>query len=205
MAYIPQLTPTNPTNTYTDNIYHSWNPFEQMYNPDRPWRPNFGMPNCTAYAFGRFWSLAHPASPTDNKPTLSLGNGREWWGYTQDGYQRGQTPKLGAIICYDDAAGSPFYGGHVAIVEEIFSDGSIRTSNSGYTANQAEEAQWFFWTELLPSNYARQNFTFQGFIFNPFADSESEDLLLWSIKHRRKRNDIGKSRHFYSLRNGESI
>ena len=35
-----------------------------------------------------------------NRPNLSLGNGEDWWGYTQDGYERGQTPKLGATICF---------------------------------------------------------------------------------------------------------
>lgn len=205
MAYIPQLTPTVPTDTYTDNVYHAWNPFENTYNPYRPWQPNYGMPNCTAYAFGRFWSLANPQTSTDNRPALSLGNAKEWYGYTQDGYQRGQIPKLGAIICYDDAPGEDT-GGHVAIVEEIFSDGSIRVSNSGYTDDQSQASTWFFWTQLLPNTYVYSSkWTFQGFIYNPFAESESEDIYLWSKAHRRKKNDTGKSKYGNSLRNGKFI
>lgn len=56
------------------------------------------MPNCTCYAWGRFWEESNSdASSMYNKPTqLSTGDGGVWWeravasGY----YQTGQTPQL---------------------------------------------------------------------------------------------------------------
>lgn len=57
----------------------------------------FGLPNCTCYAWGRFWEIGDPNSTKIHKPTqLPTGDGYVWWeravasGY----YQTGQTPKL---------------------------------------------------------------------------------------------------------------
>ena len=198
MAYIPQLTPQSPDNIYTSDIYHAWNPFENMSNPSRPWRPNFGMPNCTAYAWSRFWAIARPTSSTDRRPTLSLRNAKYWYWNTADGYERGQTARLGAIICFDDAPGSDT-GGHVAIVEEILSDGSIRVSNSGYTDNQAEASTWYFWTQVLPPTYVYTSYwQFQGFIYNPYADQPGGKLPTWLIGANRRNNDddLGRYRRY---------
>lgn len=55
--------------------------------------------------------------------------------------------------------------GHVAIVEEIDSNGNITCSNSAY------QSTYFFLTNLSASNnYNYTNHVFQGFIYNPFAD-----------------------------------
>ena len=90
-----------------------------------------------------------------------------WWeravasGY----YQTGQIPQLGSVICfYDNNGGS----GHVAIVEEIDSQtGQITCSNSAW------QSTFFFLTTISPDNNGRYNwshYTFQGFIYNPYAD-----------------------------------
>ncbi|MFR8117267.1 MAG: hypothetical protein ACLVAK_09735 [Clostridia bacterium] len=55
--------------------------------------------------------------------------------------------------------------GHVAIVEEIEQNGNITCSNSAW------QSTFFFLTNLLANNnYSYSHFTFQGFIYNPFAD-----------------------------------
>ena len=53
---------------------------------------------------------------------------------TNDGYKRGSTPKLGAIACWSlGVVGIGNDGaGHVAVVEQINSDGSIIVSESNY-------------------------------------------------------------------------
>lgn len=86
-------------------------------------------------------------------------NAELWYPYTMDGYQRGQTPKLGAVICWHSTKS----GGHVAIVEEIYPDGSINTSNSAYSGS------YFYMKKLSPRNnyYMGSAYTFQGFIYNP--------------------------------------
>lgn len=98
------------------------------------------------------------------------------------GYETGQEPKLGAVACWEQAGGL----GHVAIVEEII-DGGINTSNSGYPDN-------FFWTEhalkengYLESSWMGSDWTFQGFIYNPYAcgsvtpptPTKSKKMPLW--------------------------
>ena len=118
------------------------------------------MPNCTCYAWGRFWEESDPNRTYTHPPTLSTGNAEDWWGHTSDGYERGSTPQLGAVICFADG---PFSGdGHVAIVEQINNDGSIVTSNSAWGGA-------FFYTQTLrPPHYLpASGYVFQGFIYNP--------------------------------------
>lgn len=125
------------------SYWYSGNPFYQS---------GYGLPNCTCYAYGRFWEI------NGQKPTgLSLGNAGTWFGRTT-GFQKGQTPKLGAIICYGYNDGG---AGHVAVVEKI-SGNSIITSNSGWGSS-------YFWTEEVykSNNYVPSwcdGYT-QGFIY----------------------------------------
>lgn len=113
------------------------------------------LPNCVGYAYGRFMEIL------GKTPKLSRSNAENWYGY-KDGYKRGKTPKLGAVICW--RKGKANYGadgaGHVAIVEKIYSDGSILISQSGYRSSR-------FWTSVVPKGYALRGYVFQGFIYNP--------------------------------------
>lgn len=112
------------------------------------------LPNCTGYAWGRFCECQLNVHDCN----LSRGNAEIWYGNTSDGYERGQTPKLGAVICWH----SSHSGGHVAIVEKINPDGSIETSNSAYDGSR------FYMKTLTPPNYYMgSGYTFQGFIYNP--------------------------------------
>lgn len=102
-------------------------------------------------------------SGQEHIPTLPTGDGGEWWGAVQ-GYSTGQTPQLGAVACYAQAG----QAGHVAIVEEINGD-EITLSNSGYPDN-------FFWVShvnkannYLETTWMGSDWTFQGFIYNPYA------------------------------------
>lgn len=109
-------------------------------------------------------------------PSLSWGNAEDWWGKTSDGYQRGQTPKLGAVACWrKGVAGDNSDGaGHVAIVEHINEDGSIITSDSGWGASRV----WWETNRQDDGNWGSGSaYTFQGFIYNPIdfeGDSETE-------------------------------
>lgn len=144
MATFTQRTTAPPTNS---PYYYSENPFYQS---------GYGMPNCTAYAWGRFYEL-----DPEWVPSLSLGDAENWYNHA-DGYERGKTPKLGAVICWaagtvgDDSDGA----GHVAIVEQINPDGSIVTSNSAWNST-------LFYMQNIGSDYALKDYTFQGFIYHP--------------------------------------
>lgn len=130
---------------------------------------NSVLSNCVGFAYGRFYEI------TGVKPRLSRANAENWYGYTQDGYKRSQIPTLGAVACW--AKGKVGVGsdgaGHVAIVEEIKSNGDIVTSNSGYKSKR-------FWMQTFTkaSGYAMKGYTFQGFILPP----DAETFIIESIK-----------------------
>lgn len=116
---------------------------------------NSVLPNCVGYAYGRFMEIL------GKTPKLSKGNAENWYGF-KDGYARGKTPKLGAVICWakGKAGVSSDGAGHVAMVEKIYGDGSILISQSGYKSSR-------FWTSKVSKGYALKGYTFQGFIYNP--------------------------------------
>lgn len=155
MAYQPRL---NSDDIQGNFHWYSENPF---------YIAGYGMPNCTCYAWGRFWEIGDPLNQHIHKPThLPTSDGGQWWdqavasGY----YQTGQTPRLGAVICFERTGAS----GHVAIVEEI---GTINGRNVIVTSNSAWQST-FFYTQTLyeDENYSWGSYTFQGFIYNPYAD-----------------------------------
>lgn len=141
------FTPRTEAPATSNAFYYADNPF---------YKSGYGMPNCTAYAWGRFWEIS------GERPRLSLGDAEDWWDNDADGYERGQTAKLGAVICWakgvvgDDSDGA----GHVAIVEQLNADGTILTSNSGYPNS-------LFYQKLIPADYELAGYRFQGFIYNP--------------------------------------
>lgn len=162
-SFTPRLTAPTTDNAY----YYANNPFYQS---------GYGLPNCTCYAYGRFWEIM------GSKPALSLGDAENWYGLN-DGYSRGKTPKLGAVICWrrgvagDDSDGA----GHVAIVEAINDDGSILTSESGWGASST------FWTTTRADDGnwgASSAYTFQGFIYNPAVSAtQGFENLEWIAKN----------------------
>lgn len=151
IAFVPRLTRAGMLN---NPYWYSRNPF---------YLAGYGLPNCTCYAFGRWWEIADVNNDYSNYPALSTGNAEDWYGYTQDGYERGSTPRLGAVACWADG---PFSGdGHVAVVEEIDPDtGEITCSNSAYGG------EYFYLTHLSPPDYLpAAGYVFQGFIYNPYS------------------------------------
>ena len=123
------------------------------------------LPNCVGYAWGRAYEIM------GKRPKLSKGNAENWWGYN-DGYSRGQTPKLGAIACWrkGKAGDSSDGAGHVAVVEKV-NGKDFTSSNSGYGGTR-------FWTQShkASNNYnIGSAYTFQGFIYLPGVVEESSD------------------------------
>ena len=165
MAFIPRL----------NNIGMAGN--RHWFSNDNPYEATgYGMPNCTAYAWGRFWEIGDPLNTGANKPNPNdlpgYWSAGWWWREVDtDVYETGSTPALGAVICFWDNDGGD---GHVAIVEQINNDGeSIVTSNSAW----GDYSRTYFYTQTL---YRDQNYswtgsndhyyTCQGFIYNPYGD-----------------------------------
>ena len=110
---------------------------------------DYGMPNCTAYAWGRAYEiLAEP-------PQLSTGMAKEWYDYNTKHhyYAYGSIPKVGSVMCWNGD-----WGGHVAIVEKI--EGEYLTiSNSSYGGEA-------FYTQTNTFAYLKTYYPgFQGFLY----------------------------------------
>ena len=118
------------------------------------------LSNCVGYAWGRAYEIL------GERPKLSKSNAEDWYGNTADGYERGQTPRAGSIICWrrgrlwDSSDGA----GHVAVVEAVYPDGAILTSNSNYKGTR-------FYTKRIapPYNPYGGTYALQGFIYLPIG------------------------------------
>ena len=135
---------------YEDNIFY---------------KSGYGMPNCTCYAWGRFYELS------GTRPKLCTANAENWYKYN-DGYERGKTPKLGAVIVWSKGkVGKSSDGaGHVAVVEEIKKDGSIVCSNSAWKSTN-------FYLTTHKKGYKKSGYNFEGFIYNPVEFEEPKDTI----------------------------
>jgi len=80
------------------------------------------LPNCVGYTWGRAYEIM------GQRPTLSMNNANTFWGRTSDGYARGQTPQLGAVICWNHGS-----SGHVAVIEKVYSNGNVDLSESHWS------------------------------------------------------------------------
>ena len=140
MAFTPRLNAPS----YSSSYWYSANPFYQS-----------GYGNCTGYAWGRFYEIL------GSKPKLSLTNAENWWSHN-DGYERGQTPRLGAVICWrkGKAGVSGDGAGHVGIVEQI-------NGNKIVVSMSAWKGTRFYTKTFTIGSYDYSGLVFQGFIYNP--------------------------------------
>lgn len=146
-TYVPRLTAPSSDNEYyfsSKNIFYS---------------SGYGMPNCTAYAYGRAYEIL------GSKPSLPCYDARRWYELTT-GYEKGQEPRVGAIACWWSES-----SGHVAVVEKI-EDGVVTFSNSSWSGTM------FYLTTGKADgsdNFGgNSSWKFQGFIYLLDDDGSSE-------------------------------
>ena len=123
------------------------------------------LANCVGYAAGRFNEIIgkgkfvyfqYPPNAEDFYDTAIAA-----------GLKVGTKPQLGAIICWAKGkTWTPADGaGHVAVVEEIKSDGSIITSESGY---DCDNPFWVSHRYRESGNWGQSSaYRFLGFIYQP--------------------------------------
>lgn len=130
------------------------------YELNRYYTHGYGMPNCTAYAYGRAYEILGEESKLPTR-----GNAGSWYKTnktnwdakdTEISYPYGDTPRVGAIACWDKNDDN---WGHVAVVESI-EDGIVTYSESQYGG-------LFFNTfeRELGDNSYWDGFNFKGFIY----------------------------------------
>lgn len=147
-TFTPRLTAPSKSNEY---YYSNKNIFYKF---------GYGMPNCTAYAYGRAYEIL------GEKPNLCIYGAEDWFDYNKNGkyYSYGKTPKVGAIACWYYDGGS----GHVAVVEKV-ENGVITFSNSAYGG------QNFYLTTAKttdPNAGGSSWWNFQGYIYIGEFDSK---------------------------------
>ena len=148
----------------------------------------YGMPNCTAYAYGRIYEI------TGEAPLIKSGNAGDWWfinkrnGY----YEYGTEPRIGAIACWNS---------HVSVVETI--DGDTVTTSESHWGGRYFNTQTYsnpnhtyrraFYGYIYASDsifeeepvysYTQEVSEFSEYMPNPFAETElttmeSEPVLI---------------------------
>ena len=134
-----------------------------------PMDPNANvLANCVGYASGRFNEIINEARGTTGCTYKYLNCNAEWFieRAKQAGLQIGSTPRVGAIMCWQKGTvdGGQDGAGHVAIVERVYSDSSVYTSESGYGSTA-------FWNQNRSNSNGRwgigSSYSFRGFIYLP--------------------------------------
>lgn len=120
------------------------------------------LANCSGYAHGRFHEIAQDKTMSMLCPV----NAERFIDYMSSKLKTGTAPKLGACAVWQKGPtknGSDG-AGHVAIVEQINSDGSIITSESGY----GNTVPFSVKTRKNDGNWGQPStYKFLGFIYQP--------------------------------------
>ena len=164
VLFIPRLeAPNDATNKYyRTKSAGGWNPAIEGNKDYSDHVAGSVLRNCVGYANGRF---NEEAGYGKCKYTYA-GNAENFWSKMSSSLERGQTPRVGAIMCWRTGkAGVSSDGvGHVAIVEKVISDTEVLVSESGWNSYH-----WKLTTRKKGSGNwgASSSKTFQGFIYNP--------------------------------------
>lgn len=167
LMFVPRL--TIPSNTDLHWIKTTYGGYNHCILGSPSYGTGSVLANCTGYCWGRWLELLNATTCQ-----LSTGNGANWYGHS-DSYERGQTPKLGAIACWGTGSG------HVAVVEEITST-YIKCSESGWE-------NYYFRTTDYDLNMTKSGHVFQGFIYLPITYLSTAELVA-IIKRRRRYGDL---------------
>lgn len=175
-SFTPRL--TRPSNTDLRWINTAYGGYNQCILGYPSYGPGSVLSDCTGYAWGRWLELLN--ATTCN---LSINQAAIWYLNTGDGYARGQTPQLGAVICWDEInQGS----GHVAVVEQInYSGGNI---TSIVVSESVYGGVVFRLQTLYPGNnwHLYRGMTFQGFIYLPITFDSMDPYMFYILKQRKK-------------------
>lgn len=183
-VYKPRLTTPNSNNPYYNTVANGGYSNAILGNypegADSSRRTGSSNPklsvlrNCVGYAYGRFNEIANQGKMVYLSP-VNAGDFMKYKGSCQSGW----VPKLGACLVWKDSQGP----GHVAIVEQINSDGTIVTSESEwngstfktYTRSKGSDNNWIQGCSWMVKRAPR--YTFQGFIYNPAVPDSAQPGL----------------------------
>lgn len=183
MTFEPRLTAPTTDNRfyYKDNVFY---------------KSGYGMPNCTCYAWGRFYELLNKLG-VSGKPKLQTSNAENWY-QEEKTYQKGQTPKLGSVIVWScGKIHEPSDGsGHVMVVEEIYDNGDVLCSGSDYKG-RLFYTQKFTKSSGYKLSSSKHKYTFDGFIYLP-KDFTTETPIQDDTKVKELEAEIEKLNTYIS-------
>lgn len=156
----------------------------------------YTLPNCVALVHAEWLQVLSSAlgleKAKEYESKMCRNNASVYYGYTQDGFKRGSTPKLGAICCW---SGGSSGAGHVAFVTSFDSSGNW----SGVASNYSGSA--FYSCSYKKSNnyYLGSAYKFQGFIYPPI---EFSNFCISSIGRSSAQDQIRISTDILNVRVG---
>ena len=197
LDFTPRLTTPAANNKAYINVEYGGKNHAILGNPKGRVVKGSVLPNCTGYVHGRVIELIGDDS------MLCRGNAENYWDYTQDGFERGQTPIVGAIGCVrggkaGDSSDGP---GHVFTVEDINSHGDILKGDSGWSGTK-QNGRYFRteWLRRVNGTYAFSgNKRFQGFIY-PWKPNKI--TVIKNGVYRMYNKNSGE--HLFTANNGEA-
>lgn len=130
------------------------------------------LANCVGYAFGRFNEIGNNTKMDWLQPV----NAENFYQTAiNQGFTVSQAPSLGAVAVWQKGPtlSSSDGAGHVAIVEKIYSETQILTSESGYNCSNP------FWTQVRNKGNGDwgcgTGYKFLGFIKNPAVEDTKKN------------------------------
>ena len=141
--------------------------------------------NCTWWAWGRFKEVYKLATGKSLSWTSGSGNACAFYRIMGNhGYKTGQTPKPGAIICWGYNGVSEGNPGHVAFVEQVYKNGDIEISQSGWSSGPLANKKI---TKSSGYKFGYNNDHFNGFIYNKveFTNPDGTVVSVGSADHPR--------------------
>ena len=140
------------------------NPYWYDSNINAGAKDGLYLPNCTTYASGRFSELNGRNMRDIMKNRVGFGNAKDWYANTK--LEKGATPRVGSIACFDGSVG------HVAIVEKVNDDGTVLVSQSNYEKKKDYNSINYFQTRTYKLEVGKKakgvGLIFQGYIYAPY-------------------------------------
>lgn len=124
----------------------------------------FTLSNCVAFVHGMWLKTITDAVGLETAKTIEAkmcrGNAEVYWGFN-DGFKRGQTPKLNAIMVWE---GKGSLKGHVMTVTTIKDNGDVIATGSDYGGSKFYKKTYY---KGKGYNFS-SSYTFKGFIYCPY-------------------------------------
>lgn len=92
----------------------------------------------TAPALGTGYLQCAPFARMESGIQL-FGNARDWWQQADGRYERGDTPRVGAVMAFAPTRAMPI--GHVAVVSQIVSDREMRITHANWSPINGRRGQ----------------------------------------------------------------